>query len=216
MRWVGHGRKNLESSNGQAPREPRSRRLYVGETRGKSRIIGRHAWLLCDETSVTHQSHIAFLGPPVKYIGLSLLRSGKRTAARQVKKWVKSRCRRRKLLPRHDFWVVWARSTAVAVPPGKRNGWEHQDLRRRHLLMSEIENVPRTPISAVARPLEKHSTLVCAISSAVPSSFWPFPSSASCIWSRWRSDPQRGTDSVLNRFEGDVRLNLTTERRLLR
>ena len=54
--------------------------------------------------------------------------------------------------------VVRTRSTAVAVPPGKRNGWEHQDLRRRHLLVSEIENVPRTPISAVARPLRKHST----------------------------------------------------------
>ena len=75
-------------------------------------------------------------------------------------KWLKSRCRRRKLLSRNDFSVVRARSTAVAVPPGKRNGWEHQDLRRRHLLKSEIENVPRTPISAVARPLEEHSTLV--------------------------------------------------------
>jgi hypothetical protein len=77
--------------------------------------------------------------------------------------WFKSRCRRRKLLPRNDFSVVWARSTAVAVPPGKRNGWEHQDLRRRHLLKSQIENVPRTPISAVARPLEEHSTLVWRI-----------------------------------------------------
>ena len=38
---------------------------------------------------------------------------------------------------RNDFSIVWARSTAVAVPPGKRNGWEHQDLRRRHLLVSE-------------------------------------------------------------------------------
>ena len=53
--------------------------------------------------------------------------------------------------------VVQARSTAVAVPPGKRNGREHQDLRRRHLLVREIGNDPCTPNLAVRRPLEDHS-----------------------------------------------------------
>jgi len=53
--------------------------------------------------------------------------------------------------------VVQARSTAVAVPPGKRNGREHQDLRRRHLLVREIGNDPRTSRDAVPRPLRKHS-----------------------------------------------------------
>jgi hypothetical protein len=53
--------------------------------------------------------------------------------------------------------VIRARSTAVAVPPGKRNGWEHQDLRRRHLLVREIGNSPRRPNSAMPRPLRKHS-----------------------------------------------------------
>jgi hypothetical protein len=32
----------------------------------------------------------------------------------------------------------------VAVPSGKRNGREHQDLRRRHLLVREIVNDLRT------------------------------------------------------------------------
>ena len=81
-------------------------------------------------------------------------------------RWVKSRCRRRKLLPRNDFSVVRDRSTAVAVPPGKRNGWEHQDLRRRHLLVSEMKTSPHAD-HAVARPLEKHSALQ-ATSSIVP------------------------------------------------
>jgi hypothetical protein len=43
---------------------------------------------------------------------------------------------------RNDVSVVQARSTAVAVPPGKRNGWEHQDLRRRHLLVTEKRKRP--------------------------------------------------------------------------
>jgi hypothetical protein len=50
--------------------------------------------------------------------------------------------------------VVQAKSTAGAVPPGKRNGREHQDLRRRHLLVREIGNDPRTPNLAALRPLK--------------------------------------------------------------
>ncbi len=107
--------------------------------------------------------------------------------------WFKSRCRRRKLLPRYDFSVVWARSTAVAVPPGKRNGWEHQDLRRRHLLKSQIENVPRTPISAVARPLEEHSTLVWRLHqwfSRVFAGHYPWRASVT-IWKPMRDSELR-------------------------
>jgi hypothetical protein len=42
----------------------------------------------------------------------------------------------------------------VAVPPGKRDGREHQDLRRRHLLVREIVNDPRPSNIAALRPLE--------------------------------------------------------------
>ena len=59
-----------------------------------------------------------------------------RSGQPRLEQLLKSRCRRRKLLSRNDVSVVRARSTAVAVPPGKRNGWEHQDLRRRHLLVT--------------------------------------------------------------------------------
>jgi hypothetical protein len=51
--------------------------------------------------------------------------------------------------------VVLARPTVVAVPPGKGNGWEHQDLLRwRHLLVREIVNDPRSSNIAALRPLE--------------------------------------------------------------
>ena len=45
----------------------------------------------------------------------------------------------------------------VAVPPGKGNGREHQDLRRRHLLVREIVNDPRPSNIAALRPLEELS-----------------------------------------------------------
>ena len=45
----------------------------------------------------------------------------------------------------------------VAVPPGKGNGREHQDLRRRHLLVREIVNDPRTSNIAELRPSRKLS-----------------------------------------------------------
>jgi hypothetical protein len=55
--------------------------------------------------------------------------------------------------------VVRIGSTALAAPPGKRNGWEHQDLRRRHLLVREIGDDPRTSRVAVPRPSRKDSAL---------------------------------------------------------
>jgi hypothetical protein len=65
-----------------------------------------------------------------------------------------------------------SRSTAVAVPPGKKNGWEHQDLRRRHLLVSEkTKNVPRTPLERRGKAVRRAFDPGTAISSVVSSSF---------------------------------------------
>jgi hypothetical protein len=137
----------------------------VGESRERNRFA-TVGW--AEPTDLTTPGTVGFTHPTIghstraEYIGQRRAApSGQQIRAlSQVKTVVKSRCHRRKLLPRNDFSVVRARSTAFAAPPGKKSGWEHQDLRRRHLLKSQIVNVPRTPISAVARPLEKHSTLV--------------------------------------------------------
>ena len=67
--------------------------------------------------------------------------------------------------------VVRARSTVVAIPPGKGNGREHQDLRRRHLLVREIVNDPRTSNIAALRPLEELSANQWRVSSIDPSAF---------------------------------------------
>ena len=64
-----------------------------------------------------------------------------------------------------------ARSTVVAVPPGKRNGREHQDLRRRHLLVREIVNDPRTSNIAELRPSRKLSAYHGVFHHSIPSVF---------------------------------------------
>ena len=51
--------------------------------------------------------------------------------------------------------IVPARPTVLAVPPGKGNDREHQDSRRRHLLVREIVNDPRPSNIAALRPLER-------------------------------------------------------------
>jgi hypothetical protein len=61
--------------------------------------------------------------------------------------------------------VVQDRSTAGAVPPGKRNGREHQDLRRRHLLAREIGDDPHTPKNRRAQAVLTPFGVPLAISS---------------------------------------------------
>jgi hypothetical protein len=64
----------------------------------------------------------------------------------------------------------------LAVPPGKRNGREHQDYGRRHLLVKEIVNDPRPSNIAALRPLEDlsaknsgfHQSNLGAFSTAIP------------------------------------------------
>ena len=67
--------------------------------------------------------------------------------------------------------IVRARSTVVAVPPGKRNGREHQDLRRRHLLVREIVNDPRPSNIAALRPLEDLSAYNGVFHQSIPMVF---------------------------------------------
>ncbi len=72
--------------------------------------------------------------------------------------------------------IAQARPTVLAVPPGKRNGREHQDSGRRHLLVKEIVNDPRPSNIAALRPLEElsakdgrfHQSIPQAFSTAIP------------------------------------------------
>ena len=67
--------------------------------------------------------------------------------------------------------VARARPTEVAVPPGKGNGREHQDLRRRHLLVREIVNDPRLSNIAALRPFEDLSAYNGRFHQSIPMVF---------------------------------------------
>jgi hypothetical protein len=101
--------------------------------------------------------------------------------------------------------IVKARPTVLAVPPGKRNGREHQDSRRRHLLVKEIVNDPRLSNIAALRPLESlsakderfHQSIPGAFSTAIPSG------EAGAILGAWR---QLRIDRLLRRAQVTVAL----------
>jgi hypothetical protein len=67
--------------------------------------------------------------------------------------------------------VARARPTEVAVPPGKGDGREHQDLRRRHLLVREIVNDPRSSNIAALRPLKDLSAYNGGFHQSIPMVF---------------------------------------------
>jgi hypothetical protein len=84
--------------------------------------------------------------------------------------------------------IVKARPTVLAVPPGKRNGREHQDSRRRHLLVKEIVNDPRPSNIAALRPLEDLSAENGTFHQSISGTFPPaMPSEeAGAILGPWR------------------------------
>jgi hypothetical protein len=65
----------------------------------------------------------------------------------------------------------------LAVPPGRGSGREHQDSRRRHLLVKEIVNDPRPSNIAALRPLEDLSAGTGGFHQSISGTFSPaFPS----------------------------------------
>ena len=94
------------------------------------------------------------------------------------------------------LFVVRARSTAVAVPPGKRNGWEHQDLRRRHLLVRETGNSPPHADQRRGKAVRKAFGTRWQNSSIVP--LVPLaPNTVGRVWHDWgAADRKRESDST--------------------
>jgi hypothetical protein len=63
------------------------------------------------------------------------------------------------------------RAIRACHPPGKGIGREHQDLRRRHLLVKEIVNDPRSSNIAALRPLEHLSAANCGFRQLISRAF---------------------------------------------